>query len=46
MTEAAIFAGFDAGQTHTRCRLALADGTVLAEGEGSGVSHLSSAGGP
>ncbi|MEY4824540.1 MAG: hypothetical protein RLZZ430_190 [Cyanobacteriota bacterium] len=46
MTEAAIFAGFDAGQTHTRCRLALADGKVVAEGEGSGVSHLSSAGGP
>ena len=39
-----LIAGFDAGQTHTTCRLALltAPGswTPLAEGEGSGVSHL------
>ena len=39
-----LLAGFDAGQTHTTCRLALltAPGswTPLAEGEGSGVSHL------
>jgi glucosamine kinase len=39
-----LIAGFDAGQTHTSCRLALlaADGslTTLAEGEGPGVSHL------
>jgi N-acetylglucosamine kinase-like BadF-type ATPase len=41
-----LLAGFDAGQTHTRCRLAQVDGTPLAEGEGSGVSHLSSSGGP
>lgn len=41
-----LLAGFDAGQTHTRCRLALADGRVIGEGEGSGVSHLGSSGGP
>lgn len=39
-----LIAGFDAGQTHTSCRLALlaTDGslTALAEGEGPGVSHL------
>jgi N-acetylglucosamine kinase-like BadF-type ATPase len=39
-----LIAGFDAGQTHTTCRLAAlaSDGswTPLAEGEGSGVSHL------
>ena len=42
-----LIAGFDAGQTHTRCRLErwLPDthgnrGTVLSEGEGSGVCHL------
>ena len=39
-----LLAGFDAGQTHTSCRLALLgeDGAwqVLAQGEGSGVSHL------
>ena len=39
-----LIAGFDAGQTHTTCRLATLanDGswTPVAEGEGSGVSHL------
>jgi glucosamine kinase len=44
-----LIAGFDAGQTHTRCRLALitADGSyqLLSEGEGSGVSHLAAPGG-
>ena len=44
---AGLLAGFDAGQTHTTCRLARAeDGQVLASGEGSGVSHLASADGP
>ena len=41
-----LLAGFDAGQTHTRCRLSLRDGRVVAEGEGSGVSHLGSEQGP
>lgn len=41
-----LIAGFDAGQTHTTCRLAEAcSGRVLAEGEGSGVSHLAAAAG-
>jgi phenylacetic acid degradation operon negative regulatory protein len=36
-----LIAGFDAGQTHTTCRLAEAgSGRVLAEGQGPGVSHL------
>jgi len=36
-----LLAGFDAGQTHTTCRLASAfDGRVLGEGEGPGVCHL------
>jgi N-acetylglucosamine kinase-like BadF-type ATPase len=42
-----LIAGFDAGQTHTRCRLALVQAAgsssrlePLAEGSGSGVSHL------
>ena len=42
-------AGFDAGQTHSRCRLAqrLADGRlqVMGEGEGPGVRHLAAPGG-
>lgn len=42
-------AGFDAGQTHSRCRLALRlpDGRlqVQAEGEGPGVRHLAAPGG-
>jgi len=51
MPEAAgpLIAGFDAGQTHTTCRLAslLPDGSWVAEGEGqgSGVSHLAADGG-
>ncbi|MCT0230994.1 N-acetylglucosamine kinase [Synechococcus sp. CS-1324] len=49
MAEPALLAGFDAGQTHTTCRLAALHGdgrlTVLAEGQGPGVSHLAAAGG-
>jgi len=45
--EHGLIAGFDAGQTHTTCRLAEATGgRVLAEGEGAGVSHLAAEGGP
>jgi len=44
-----LIAGFDAGQTHTTCRLAAlhSDGSwqAIAEGQGSGVSHLAAAGG-
>jgi len=44
-----LIAGFDAGQTHTRCRLALLleSGALqpLGQGEGPGVSHLDAAGG-
>ena len=44
-----LIAGFDAGQTHTTCRLALVEAPgrwrTLAEGEGSGVSHLAAPGG-
>lgn len=44
-----LIAGFDAGQTHTSCRLALvaADGGIqpVASGEGPGVSHLAASGG-
>ena len=51
---AGLIAGFDAGQTHTTCRLALAepglggriDSVVVAEGRGPGVSHLAASGGP
>ena len=40
----ALLAGFDAGQTHTTCRLAdRQSGATLAEGEGPGVSHLAAA---
>ena len=46
MADAPLLAGFDAGQTHCRCRLADRGGRVLAEGEGSGVSHLGAPGGP
>jgi N-acetylglucosamine kinase-like BadF-type ATPase len=48
-----LIAGFDAGQTHTRCRLALVGAAgsstgvqPLVEGSGSGVSHLGAADGP
>ncbi len=41
-----LIAGFDAGQTHTTCRLATADGSTVAEGEGPGVCHLAAAEGP
>jgi phenylacetic acid degradation operon negative regulatory protein len=42
----ALLAGFDAGQTHTRCRLAdRHSGASLAEGQGPGVSHLAAAAG-
>jgi N-acetylglucosamine kinase-like BadF-type ATPase len=41
-----LIAGFDAGQTHTTCRLAdAATGLVLAEADGPGVRHLASPGG-
>lgn len=41
---AGLLAGFDAGQTHTTCRLrAAAGGPTLAEGEGPGVCHLAAA---
>ncbi len=47
--EGRLIAGFDAGQTHTTCRLALVDADggwrVVGEGEGSGVSHLAAPGG-
>jgi len=44
---AELIAGFDAGQTHTTCRLADRDsGVTLAGGEGPGVSHLAAAAGP
>ena len=37
-----LLAGFDAGQTHTRCRLSVVQNGVHqpGEGEGPGVSHL------
>ena len=48
-----LIAGFDAGQTHTSCRLALAQdsqgrgvGPVIGEGEGPGVCHLAAPEGP
>ena len=41
-----LIAGFDAGQTHTSCRLAMADGSPVAEGEGPGACHLAAADGP
>ena len=51
---AGLIAGFDAGQTHTSCRLARVeqgpdggkDWVALAEGRGPGVSHLAAPGGP
>ncbi|MEB3334142.1 MAG: BadF/BadG/BcrA/BcrD ATPase family protein [Cyanobacteriota bacterium] len=41
----ALLAGFDAGQTHSTCRLANPVGQVLAEGKGPGVGHLNAAAG-
>jgi phenylacetic acid degradation operon negative regulatory protein len=41
-----LLAGFDAGQTHTTCRLADGSGAVLAEGDGPGVVHLAAPDGP
>ncbi|QEY32255.1 N-acetylglucosamine kinase [Synechococcus sp. RSCCF101] len=40
-----VLAGFDAGQTHTTCRLSPAEdpGRPLAEGRGPGVRHLAEA---
>ena len=41
-----LIAGFDAGQTHTRCRLQRldpGDDSTQGEGEGSGVCHLDAA---
>ncbi|MEN9766282.1 MAG: hypothetical protein RLZZ32_242 [Cyanobacteriota bacterium] len=50
MVESRLIAGFDAGQTHTSCRLAwLTDSATLVpcgEGQGPGVSHLGAPGGP
>lgn len=47
MPDLALIAGFDAGQTHTTCRLAAAgSGAVLAEGQGPGVCHLLGPNGP
>jgi phenylacetic acid degradation operon negative regulatory protein len=44
MPDGPLLAGFDAGQTHTTCRLAVFDPEgalrVVAEGKGPGVSHL------
>jgi glucosamine kinase len=44
-----LIAGFDAGQTHTTCRLARLDTAgdlqPLSDGDGSGVSHLAAPGG-
>ena len=49
LREGRLIAGFDAGQTHTSCRLALLDRSghwqVVSEGDGSGVSHLAAPGG-
>ena len=47
MAELRLIAGFDAGQTHTTCRLSDASGdAVLAEGQGPGVCHLAAPAGP
>ena len=43
-----LLAGFDAGQTHTRCRLSMVQNGLhqpVGEGEGPGVSHLDAPGG-
>jgi N-acetylglucosamine kinase-like BadF-type ATPase len=42
-----VIAGFDAGQTHTTCRLALVDsGQVVGQGQGPGICHLAALQGP
>ena len=44
-----LLAGFDAGQTTTRCRISQWDGTrwiIVGEGQGPGVIHLEATGGP
>ena len=47
MPDLALIAGFDAGQTHTSCRLSEASSAVvLAEGQGPGVCHLAAPDGP
>ena len=47
VAELHLIAGFDAGQTHTTCRLRDASGdAVLAEGQGPGVCHLAAPDGP
>ena len=46
-TAPGVIAGFDAGQTHTTCRLALvSSGVVVGEGQGPGVCHLAAPQGP
>ena len=46
-TPPGVIAGFDAGQTHTTCRLALvSSGQVVGEGQGPGVCHLAAPQGP
>ena len=48
MSDVIILAGFDAGQTHCRCKLSRwhnGDWEPLGEGQGSGVSHLQASGG-
>ena len=47
MAEPSLIAGFDAGQTHTSCRLSDASsGEMLGEGQGPGVCHLAATNGP
>jgi glucosamine kinase len=47
MADGALLAGFDAGQTHTTCRLSeVSTGATLAEGQGPGVCHLDGPDGP
>ncbi|MBT67137.1 MAG: N-acetylglucosamine kinase [Synechococcus sp. NP17] len=48
MNDMPILAGFDAGQTHCRCKLSQwsrGEWHLLGEGQGSGVSHLQATGG-
>ena len=47
MSDGLILVGFDAGQTHCRCKLSRwhnGNWQPLGEGQGSGVSHLQAAG--